>query len=168
MDFHPTPPTRQPLTEPEAAAEAKRLISQAYRPEQPQPAPEFPTCFRDDTPLPTVGPTPPVVQPETRIVPAWAVGTAVASIGIGAGITGVGCGAWLVLQGLAAVTLTSVLMVTLPLAALAAVATAIGSALQHARSVVTHHDHHYTGPVTQNTQHTEQTVLGLLGRITNR
>ncbi|MGA5498703.1 hypothetical protein ACPCSP_30585 [Streptomyces cinereoruber] len=147
-------------------AEAERILRTAFH-DQPQPAPA-PTSFRDDTPLPAFGPTPPVLQPETRIVPAWAAGTAVASIGIGAGITGAGCGVWLVLQGLAAVTLTSVLMVTLPLAALAALATAIGSAVQHARAVVTHTEHHYTGPVTQHVQHTEQTARGFLGRITNR
>ncbi|MFB7030963.1 MULTISPECIES: hypothetical protein [unclassified Streptomyces] len=151
MDFRPSPGL--PMSDAEAAAEADRILH---------------TAFRDDTPLPKIGPTPPVLQPETRIVPAWAAGTAVASIGIGAGITGAGCGVWLVLQGLAAVTLTSVLMVTLPLAALAALATAIGSAVQHARAAVSHTENHYNAPVIQNTTHTEQTARGFLGRITNR
>ncbi|MFJ2060312.1 hypothetical protein ACIOMM_30845 [Streptomyces sp. NPDC087908] len=155
------------MSDAEAAAEAERILRTAFhsQPQQPDPAP---TSFRDDTPLPAFGSTPPVLQPETRIVPAWAAGTAVASIGIGAGITGVGCGAWLVLQGLAAVTLTSVLMVTLPIAALAALATAIGSAVQHTRATVNHTQNHYTGPVTQHVQHTEQTAGGFFGRITYR
>ncbi|MGA5873916.1 hypothetical protein [Streptomyces cinereoruber] len=151
MDFRPA--SDRSMSDAEAAAEAEQILR---------------TAFRDDTPLPKIGSTPPVLQPETRIVPAWAVGTAVASIGIGAGITGAGCGVWLVLQGLAAVTLTSVLMVTLPLAALAALATAIGTAVQHARAVVTHTENHYTGPVTQHVQHTEQTARGFFGRITHR
>ncbi|MFD3728804.1 hypothetical protein [Streptomyces sp. NPDC058671] len=153
------------MSDTEAAAEAERILRTAFRDEPPAPAS---TSFRDDTPLPAFGTTPPVLQPETRIVPAWAAGTAVASIGIGAGITGVGCGAWLILQGLAAVTLTSVLMVTLPIAALAALATAIGSAVQHARAAVTHTENHYNAAVTQHVQHTEQTARGFLGRITNR
>ncbi|WP_234363949.1 MULTISPECIES: hypothetical protein [unclassified Streptomyces] len=154
------------MSDAEAAAEAEWILRTAFH-DQPRPAPA-PTSFRDDTPLPKIGSTPPVLQPETRMVPAWAAGTAVASIGIGAGIIGAGCGVWLVLQGLAAVTLTSVLMVTLPLAALAALATAIGSTVQHARATVTHTEHHYNAPVTQHVQHTEQTARGFLGRITNR
>ncbi|WP_258177326.1 hypothetical protein [Streptomyces solincola] len=109
-----------------------------------------------------------MAQPETRIVPAWAAGTAVASLGIGTGITGAGCGTWLVLHGLAAVTLTSVLMVTLPLAALAAlaaVATAIGSALRQARSALTHTENHNHGPVTHHHQHhTTTQARGLFAR----
>ncbi|MDV9188188.1 hypothetical protein R6L23_08155 [Streptomyces sp. SR27] len=163
MDFRPAP--SHPMSDAEAAAEADRILHTAFHDQPPAPTP---TSFRDDTPLPKTGPTPPVLQPETRIVPAWAVGTAVASIGIGAGITGAGCGVWLVLKGLAAVTLTSVLMVTLPIAALAALATAIGSALQHARAALNHTENHYNAPVTQHVQHTEQTARGFLGRITNR
>ncbi|MET9725462.1 hypothetical protein [Streptomyces zaomyceticus] len=163
MDYRPAP--GRPMSDPEAAAEAERILRTEFR---DQPSPPVPTSFRDETPLPAFGPTPPVLQPETRIVPAWAAGTAVASIGIGAGITGAGCGVWLVLQGLAAGTLTSALMITLPLAALAALATAIGSAIQHARMTVAHTENHYTGPVTQHVQHTEQTGRGFLGRITNR
>ncbi|WP_329625903.1 hypothetical protein OG357_38365 (plasmid) [Streptomyces sp. NBC_01255] len=163
MHYRPAP--GRPMSDPEAAVEAERILRTEFR---DQPSAPVPTSFRDETPLPAFGPTPPVLQPETRIVPAWAAGTAVASIGIGAGITGAGCGVWLVLQGLAAVTLTSVLMVTLPLAALAALATAIGSAVQHARATVTRTENHYAGPVTQHVQHTEQTARGFFGRITNR
>ncbi|MFB7453488.1 hypothetical protein [Streptomyces sp. NPDC056194] len=165
MDFRPA--SGRPMSEAEAAAEAERILRTEFH-NQPQPTAPIPTSFRDETPLPPFGPTPPVLQPETRTVPAWAAGTAVASIGIGAGITGVGCGTWLILQGLAAVTLTSVLMVTLPIAALAALATTIGSALQHTRATVTHTENHYNAPVTQHTTHTEQTARGFFGRITNR
>ncbi|MFE5714507.1 hypothetical protein ACFQ7J_27305 [Streptomyces sp. NPDC056501] len=168
MDIQPTPPAWQVMTETEADAEADRLINEAMSRERPPSAAPFPTSFRDMTPLPDFGPTPPVKQDDRRTVPDWALGTAVASIGIGAGVTGIGCGAWLILHGLAAVTLTSVLMVTLPLAALAALATAIGIALQHARANVNHTENHYNAPVTQHTTHTEQTARGLLARITNR
>ncbi|MFJ3198555.1 hypothetical protein ACIPJQ_38690 [Streptomyces griseoviridis] len=146
MDFdHIT----RPLTNAEAKAEAERIIKRSFQTETP-PVRQFPTSFRDDTKLPAYGDTPPVHQDDKRIVPAWAAGIAVASIGVGAGITGVGCGAWLVLQGLASVTLYGVLMVTLPFAGVAMVATAIGGAINKARSAVTNNV--YEAPVVQNTQ----------------
>lgn len=150
-------PTRPPLAESEASAEAYRLIADAYRPNSPT----GPTSYRDTTPVPAIGDTPPVPQPDTRIVPQWAAGVAVASIGIGAGITGLGCGAWLVFQGLASVTLTSVLFVTLPIAAVAAVVIAIGSAISRARRAST--TNIYRGPVVQRTEITS-TARGMLSR----
>ncbi|MEW2297104.1 hypothetical protein ABZ719_31125 [Streptomyces sp. NPDC006743] len=146
MDFEPI---TRPLTDDEAKAEAERIIARSFRPEMPLVR-HIPTSFRDDTPLPAYGDTPPVHQDDKRIVPAWAAGIAVASIGVGAGITGIGCGTWLVLQGLASVTLYGVLMVTLPFAGLAMVATAIGGAISKARKSVSKTV--YEGPVVQNTQ----------------
>ncbi|GGZ18371.1 hypothetical protein [Streptomyces nitrosporeus] len=139
----------RPLTDAEAKTEAERIITQSFQTETPSVR-QFPTSFRDDTEVPAYGTTPPVHQDDKRIVPAWAAGIAVASIGVGAGITGIGCGAWLVLQGLASVTLYGVLMVTLPFAGLAMVATAIGGAVSKARQPVSKTV--YEGPVVQNTQ----------------
>lgn len=125
MDFdHIT----RPLSDSEAKAEAERIIAEAMRPER-----HFPTSFRDDTPLPAYGDTPPEKQDDKRIVPAWAAGIAVASIGVGAGITGIGCGAWLVLQGLSSVTLLGVLAIAAPFVGIATVATAIGAAISKAK-----------------------------------
>lgn len=146
------------LTESEASAEAARLIAEAYRPaEEPRPV----TSFRDTTPVPAYGTTPPVPQPDSRIVPQWAAGVAVASVGVGAGITGLGCGAWLILQGLASVTLTGVLAVTLPFAGIAAAATAIGSAFARARRAST--THVYQGTVIKRTEITS-TARGIGAR----
>ncbi|MFF4933717.1 hypothetical protein ACFY2H_33200 [Streptomyces griseofuscus] len=150
------------LTDTEAAAEARRIIADAYR-----PLPETPTAYRDTTPLPAYGLTPPVAQPDRRIVPAWAAGTAVAGIGVGATCVGVGCGIWLACQGFAAVTLTSVLFVTLPIAALAAVATAIGSAVRSAKATRTETHHHYTGPVHQD-QRVTTTTRGVWAKTINQ
>jgi hypothetical protein len=165
VNFDPTGRTARPLSDAEARAEAERIIAAAYQPET-HTAPPMATSFRDDTPLPRYGSTPPVPQADHRIVPGWAAGIAVASIGVGAGITGVGCGAWLVLQGLASVTLYGVLLVTAPFAGVAMVATAIGGVVNQARSAVTHH--HYEGPVTQNS-HTENhsTTRGMFARTRN-
>ncbi|CAL9673314.1 hypothetical protein ABT348_30440 [Streptomyces olivaceus] len=162
MDFdHIT----RPLTDDEARAEAERIIARSFQTELP-PVRHMPTSFRDDTELPAYGDTPPVHQDDKRIVPAWAAGIAVASIGVGAGITGIGCGAWLVLQGLASVTLYGVLMVTLPFAGVAMVATAIGGAFSKARRSVSKTV--YEGPVTQNTQiNNTTTTRGMFSRTRN-
>lgn len=124
---------KYPLTETEASAEADRLIREAYRPEVSAP---MVTSYRDPVPAPTapaIGTTPPVPQPDSRIVPEWATGIAVASIGIGAGVTGIGCGAWLVFQGLSSVTLLGVIAIAAPFVGIATVATAIGAAISKAK-----------------------------------
>ncbi|MEU8550532.1 hypothetical protein AB0C81_26725 [Streptomyces roseoverticillatus] len=152
--------TQAGMPESEAAAEARRLIAEAYQPER-----QFPTSYRDHSPVPAYGDTPPVQQDDRRIVPAWAAGIAVASIGVGTGITGIGCGAWLVLQGLASVTLTSVLMGTLPFAALAMVATAVGGAISKARAATSQTTNVYTGAVTYTATH--NTSHGMFVRTRN-
>ncbi|MFF4210709.1 hypothetical protein ACFYZE_15405 [Streptomyces sp. NPDC001796] len=163
MPDHDQPAAWQPrMTDAEATAEARRIIADAYR-----PVPQIPTAFRDTTPLPTYGTTPPVPQPDRRIVPAWAAGTAVAGIGTGAAFVGVGCGIWLACQGFAAVTLTSVLFITLPIAAVAAVAAAIGSALRSLKTTHTETHHHYAGPVRQETNTISAPAYGLISRNRN-
>jgi hypothetical protein len=147
--------TQSGMPESEAAAEARRLLDEWAG----KPVRHHPTSFCDDTETPAFGTTPPVRQEDRRIVPAWAAGIAVASIGVGAGVTGIGCGAWLVLQGLSSVTLNGVLMVTLPFAGIAMVATAIGGAISKARAAVTKNV--YEGPVTHHTEiHNNSTTRG--------
>ncbi|GAA1016794.1 hypothetical protein ACFQWA_14875 [Streptomyces thermogriseus] len=150
------------LTDAEAAAEARRIIAEAYR-----PVPQMPTAYRDTTPLPAYGSAPPVPQPDRRIVPAWAAGMAVAGIGVGATCVGLGCGIWLACQGFAAVTLTSVLFVTLPIASVAAVAAAIGSAIRSIGATRTETHHHYAGPVRQETHTITAPAYGLIARNRN-
>lgn len=145
------------LTESEASAEAARLIREAYRPE----APATPTSFRDTTPVPAFGTTPPERQPDHRIVPEWAAGIAVASIGIGAGVTGIGCGAWLIFQGLSSVTLLGVIAIAAPFVGIATVATAIGAAISKAKRAST--TNIYKGSVVQRTEITS-TARGIGAR----
>ncbi|MGW3442014.1 hypothetical protein [Streptomyces sp. NPDC001076] len=161
-EYDPSAAWQPQMTDAEATAEARRIIADAYR-----PTVEMPTAYRDTSPLPAYGTTPPVPQPDRRIVPAWAAGTAVAGIGVGATCVGIGCGIWLACQGFAAVTLTSVLFVTLPIAAVAAVVTAIGSALRALRGVHTETHHHYTGPVRQETNQINAPAYGLIARNRN-
>jgi hypothetical protein len=127
-----------PLTDSVMQAAVRDLIAQA--------------SYRNDDPAipshkdgPRVGSTPHVPQPDSRIVPPWALGIAVASIGVGAGITGVGCGVWLACQGFAAITLTGVLFVTLPLAGLAMAATAIGGVISKLKQAAASEIHNHNG-----------------------
>ncbi|MCZ4605213.1 hypothetical protein O3S80_15955 [Streptomyces sp. Lzd4kr] len=169
--MHPnTPPESTPepihwaprMSDAEANAEARRIIADAYR-----PVTQAPTSYRDTNPVPAYGTAPPVPQPDHRIVPAWAAGTAVAGIGTGAAFVGVGCGIWLACKGFAAVTLTSVLFVTLPIAAVAVVAVAIGSALRALKATHTETHHHYTGTVRQETNTITAPAYGLIARNRN-
>jgi hypothetical protein len=146
-----------PLTETEASAEAARLIREAYRQDTAPAA----TSFHDTSPVPAIGTAPPILQPDHRLVPQWAIGTAVASIGVGAGITGIGCGAWLVLQGLSSVTLLGVLALIAPFAGISVAALAIGGAMSKARKSTT--TNIYRGTVIKRTEITS-TARGIGAR----
>lgn len=118
---------------------------------------ERPTAVRIEDPAiptyqdgPRVGTTPPVPQPDSRIVPAWALGIAVASIGVGAGVTGLGCGAWLVFKGLSMVSVPSlqtfVWVIVAPFAGAAMLFTAAGGAFSKFKKAATPEVHHHNGP----------------------
>lgn len=121
---------------------------------------EQPTAVRVTDPAipswkdgPRIGDAAPVTQPDSRIVPQWALGLAVGSIGVGAGVTFIGCGVWLACKGLASVihslstvTLNGVLLVTLPIAGLAMAVTAIGGAVSKAKKAALPDVHVHNGP----------------------
>lgn len=141
------------MSDADANAEARRIINDIYRPTPPL-AP-IPTSYRDTTEPPNVGDAQPVWQDDRRIVPAWAAGTAVASIGIGAGTTGVGCGVWLVLKGFASMSVTGVVCMGVLLTGIAFAALAMSAAFSRAKRSVTKAV--YTGPVTKHTHVTTHT-----------
>ena len=101
---------------------------------------------------PRVGTTPPVAQPDSRVVPAWALGLAVGSIGVGGGSIGLGCAVWLACKGLSSVihslstvTLAGVLTVAIPFAGFAMIVTAVGGAISKAKRAVVPDVHHHNG-----------------------
>lgn len=148
-----------PVSEEVAEEEAKRLIRDAYRP----------TAVRVDDPSipswkdgPRIGDAPPVGQKDSRIVPEWALGLAVGSIGVGAGSIGLGCAFWLACKGLAlaidslaSVTLAGVLTVAAPFAGLAMAATAIGGAINKAKQAALPDVHVHNG-TEYHEHHTDQ------------
>lgn len=143
----------EPMTPQEAEREARRIITDAFDPASCDAAPTC-TSWRDNTPPVPTG-AEPVLQPETRVVPTWAVGAAVASIGVGAGSVGLGCAVWLACQGLAAITLTGVLAALAPFVGVALVVIAVGAAIQRAKASSS--THVYNAPVTKTTQVTNHT-----------
>ncbi|MGW6482007.1 hypothetical protein ACWGDS_29695 [Streptomyces sp. NPDC055059] len=136
-----------------ANAEARRIIDDVYRPAAP--VRQIPTYFKDDAPAPAFGDADPVHQDDRRVVPAWAAGVAVASLGLGAGTTGIGCGAWLVLKGFASMSVTGVIAMGALFSGLAFAALSIGVAFSRAKRSVSRPV--YTGPVTKHTHVTTHT-----------
>ncbi|MER6481163.1 hypothetical protein [Streptomyces filamentosus] len=151
-----------PMTAAQAKTAADAILRNALQPDAPAA-----TSFRDPSPTPAYGATPPVPQPDTRIVPQWATGLAVASIGIGAGVTGIGCGAWLVLEGLSSITLAGVAALAAPFAGVAVIATAIGAAVAKAKAASI--THVYQGTVIKRTDVTATTnTRGMFSRTRNQ
>ena len=148
-----------PLSEEAAKDEAARLIYDAYKPTAVRIEDPAIPSFQDG---PRVGTTPPVPQPDSRIVPAWALGLAVGSIGVGAGVTGLGCGFWLACKGLSMVSLPSlqtfVWIIVAPFAGAAMLATAIGGAISKAKKAALPDIHHHNGPEYHETSITNTTT----------
>lgn len=145
-------------------------LESAYAParvHQPDPV----TAFRDPAPLPDKGDTAPVLQPEApRLVPTWAAGLAVGSLGIGAGATGLGCAAWLVFKGLALVSVPSLqtfaLILLAPFAGAALLAVAVGAAVAKAKRSST--TNVFKGPVEITHKTTVNTeTRGMFARTRN-
>ena len=159
--------------EPTDRAEIQKLASAV----EEALAGEMRTSYRDDNPdLPDwkdgsrIGNTPPVQQPDTRIAPQWAVGIAVASIGVGAGSTGLGCAAWLLFKGLSLVSVPGLerfaLIVIAPFAGAAMMLTAAGAAISKARTTITTIHNH--GPVHQDQREIRSKTIGLAVKNTNQ
>lgn len=126
----------------------RRLMAAVDEIEQPTryDNPDLP-AWEDGT---RIGTTPPVQQPDTRIAPQWAIGIAVASVGVGAGSIGLGCAAWLFFKGLAMVSVPSLerfaWIVIAPFAGATMLLTAIGGAVSKAKKAALPDVHHHNGP----------------------
>ncbi|MGW4825469.1 hypothetical protein ACWEP4_43000 [Streptomyces sp. NPDC004227] len=160
--MEPTADTQQSTPEAlHAAADLAAAVDAIYH---------GPTRYKDDTKPPAIGTTPPVPQPDTRRVPAWATGLAVGSIGVGAGSTGLGCAAWLAFKGLSLVSLPSlqtfVLIVLAPFVGVALAAVAIGAAIAKTKRASTTNVYKGSVTVTQKTE-VNSTARGLFARNRN-
>lgn len=143
---------------------------------------QTPTSVRVDDPNipswkdgPRAGDTPPAPQPDSRIVPAWALGIAVGSIGVGAGSIGLGCAAWLVCEGLSSVvhslssvTLLGVLTVAAPFAGGAMLITAIAGAISKAKKAAMPEIHNHTHAGPEYHQHRTTNTKAIYSKTINK
>ncbi|MDH6569468.1 hypothetical protein M2160_004489 [Streptomyces sp. SAI-117] len=142
------------MTDDQAAAEAARIIADAYRP----------TAYRDDTPVPAHGSTPPVAQPGR---PPMSQGATDASVLMLAGAT-----ATTMVGGTAAVLMyvsqyADPLTCGLVFGAPTALVLALARLLNRAKPDPDVH-HHYEGPVYQDQRTTHTRTTGMWAKTTNR
>jgi hypothetical protein len=131
------------MSETEAEAEAQRLIDDAYR-----PAPAVPTSYRDPSPVPAVGDSPPVAQPGRPPMSQRAADASGVMLAGGIASLLVGGSASLVLYSLGQVDpVTLAIAAGAPVAFVAALSKVVRAL--SASAVHTEHHHHYTGPVEQ-------------------
>ncbi|WP_328754576.1 hypothetical protein OHA28_19260 [Streptomyces sp. NBC_00269] len=157
--MHPEtdPATTRPsagMSEDEAAAEARRIITDAYRP----------TAYRDDTPVPTHGTTPPVAQPGR---PPMSQGATDASVLMLAGGT-----ATAMIGGTAAVLMyvsqfADPVVCGLVFGAPTALVLALGRLVKKARPAPDVH-HHYEGPVYQDRRNVHSRTTGVWAKTNNQ
>lgn len=125
-----------PMSDDAAEAEARRIIG------------DFATSFRDDSPLPAVGSTPPVAQPGRP--PMSQAATDASGLMLAAGVSSLGVGGAislvLVASGAADPVVVGVVCASPPVL-LFALKSVLKTAKQEAAPTEVHH--HYTGPVTQ-------------------
>ncbi|WP_406316969.1 hypothetical protein [Streptomyces sp. NBC_00118] len=142
------------LSEDEAVAEARRIITDAYRP----------TAYRDDTPVPTHGTTPPVAQPGR---PPMSQGATDASVLMLAGGT-----ATAMVGGTAAVLMyvsqfADPVVCGLVFGAPTALVLALGRLAKKARPAPDVH-HHYEGPVYQDQRNVHSRTTGVWAKTNNQ
>ncbi|KOG73780.1 hypothetical protein ADK77_08060 [Streptomyces antibioticus] len=156
--MHPetTPGTTQPhavMSDAEAAAKARRIIAEAYGP----------TVYRDDTPVPAYGPTPPVAQPGRPPMSQGATDASVLMLTGGATTAMVG--------GTAAVLMyvsqfADPVVCGLVFGAPTALLLALARLIKRAKPAPDVH-HHYTGPVYQDQRNVHTTTRGVWAKTNN-
>ncbi|MGK4578441.1 hypothetical protein [Kitasatospora sp. HPMI-4] len=162
MNHHPD--TRLPLTEAQQAAEAARLIAEGYSDTAP-----VATYYRDVTPVPAIGSTPPVYS-GTR-APMSQRAADISGIMLSAGVASVPIsgGLSLVLWTVGHVNpITLGVICVAPLAALSAISRVLKGAKEVAEAAPPVIHQHYQGTVIQD--HTEVTshTRGLIARTHNQ
>ncbi|MEU7066911.1 hypothetical protein [Streptomyces sp. NPDC046161] len=145
------------MSDQEAAVEAHRIIT------------DFATAYRDPTPLPTVGPTPPVVQPGRPPMSQRATDASALMLAAGAASLPIGGATSLVLYTLGHVTPAALAIGAAgPVALVLAVGALIRTATRGLQGVHTEHHHHYTGPVSQEHHTVSTQTRGLVAKTINK
>ncbi|GAQ58743.1 hypothetical protein [Streptomyces acidiscabies] len=160
-DTTPTTPAHGRMSEAAAETEAARIIADAYR-----PAPTLPTSYRDTSPLPAHGDTPPVVQPGIPPMSQRAVDASRLILTTGLATVPPGLVAIGVLVASRQADPTVIGMICAAPAAVAVPVLALARLFARAGEAApdTHH-HHYDGPVRQESTTTH--TRAVFARTTN-
>lgn len=149
----------RPLNDDEAKARARQLIEEAYKP----------TSYRDDSPVPAYGPTPPVTQPGRPPMSQRATDASGLMLAGSVASLSVGGATSLVLYTLGQVDPTTLAIGAAgPVALVLAVGSLIRSVGRAKADAHTEHHHHYQGGVVQNTTNVDQTTKGLFANTRNQ
>jgi hypothetical protein len=141
------------MTDAEAAIEARRIIT------------DFATAYRDHTPVPHVGATPPVPQPGRPPMSQGAVDASTVMLSAGVASLPVGAVAIGVLLASGHADPTVIGMICAAPAALAVPILAIARLVRGAKPEPDVH-HHYSGPVDQ--RHVQTTTKGVWAKTNNQ
>lgn len=145
--------TNPAMTDAEAAIEARRIIT------------DFATAYRDHTPVPHVGATPPVPQPGRPPMSQGAVDASTVMLSAGVASLPVGAVAIGVLLASGHADPTVIGMICAAPAALAVPILAIARLVRGAKPEPDVH-HHYSGPVDQ--RHVHTTTRGVWAKTNNQ
>ncbi|MFE7974761.1 hypothetical protein [Streptomyces shenzhenensis] len=148
-----------PMTDDEAAAEAARIIADAYR-----PAPQTPTAHRDDTPVPAYGSAPPVAQPGRPPMSQGATDASVLMLAGGASTAMIG--------GTASVLMyvsqfADPIVCAIVFGAPTALVLALARLAKKAKPAPEIH-HHYEGPVHQDQRTVHSRTTGVWAKTVNQ
>jgi len=163
-DTNPTTgPAGAALSDDAAAAEARRIIADAER-----LAAALPTSYRDTSPLPAHGDTPPVAQPGIPPMSQRAVDASRLMLTAGLATVPPGLVAIGILIASRQADPTVIGMICAAPAAVAVPVLALARLLTRAREAMpdTHH-HHYDGPVHQDQRTTHTRTTGLWAKTDN-
>ncbi|GHF75443.1 hypothetical protein GCM10010218_65460 [Streptomyces mashuensis] len=156
---HDRTAAERPLSDDEANARARQLIEEAYAP---------PTSYRDPSPVPAYGPTPPVAQPGRPPMSQKATDASALMLSGSVAALSVGGATSLVLYTLGHVDPTTLAIGAAgPVALVLAVGSLIRSVGRAKQDMHTEHHHHYNGSVRQETTNVSSTTSGLFAKNRN-
>ncbi|MER7806150.1 hypothetical protein [Streptomyces sp900116325] len=123
------------------------------------------TSYRDDSPVPTIGTTPPVAQPGQPPMSQWATDASGILRGVAVASLPVGTALWIVGQ---VDPLTLGIIFGCPVAALLALGRLVGKVKATVEAAPPTHHHHYTGTVVQDSRSTHTQTKGVIAKTINK
>jgi hypothetical protein len=146
-------PARAALTDEQAAVEARRIIA------------DFATSYRDQTPLPAYGPTPPIPQPGRPSMSQGATDASVLMLAGGAATSMVGLTTAVVMY---VSQYADPVVCAIVFGAPTAVVLALGRLAKRAKGVLPEeHHHHYEGTVYQDQRNVYSKNTGVWAKNNN-